>query len=189
MGILRVKATWTSGQGGGPYLTQLYFMTAGANGTQTEANDAVTAVGTFLGAIDAQVQTGTNWSTDPEVEDINAAGVLLGTFITTPQSGAGAASGQAFPPATQGFINWRTNLVVNGRTLRGRTFIPNVPITQGSGANPSSTYQTLLTNAANAMIADASTMFAIWSKTHSTVTQASAGVAGTKWAVLRSRRD
>jgi hypothetical protein len=181
---LRVRVIW-SGSGGTPFLSTHYF----SGGAQSDADDAVTAVGTFWGAVDGLIDSSISWATDAEVVEIAAGtGAPQGSFATTPATGTGAVSGTANPWASQGLIRWRTGVFIGGREVRGRTFVPGMTQVSGSDGVPAAATITTLNNAAAALIADANSVLLIWSKTHGVEHAVTSGSAWNQFAILRGRR-
>ena len=184
--MLRVRTTF-GGVTGSPWLSTFYFT---GNDTQTGANNAVLATGAFWGAVDSHMGLSVTWSTEPEVAQLTAAGVLQALYQTTAATGTGTGGGDMLPIATQGLVKWRTGVFAGGREIRGRTFIPGLleAVCSPTGA-PTSALLTTVNTAAATLIADVNSSLAVWSKKN---LQADPAVTGSTWnqfAVLRSRRD
>jgi len=140
----------------------------------------------------------TNWLIEPLVDVIDEAnGELLDTYTVNQTSVAGTGSNEQMPHATQLCISWKSDGIVNGRRVRGRTFLGPVAASANTAAGvPTAAALTALTAFGNAM-EDAGTTFVrhvIWHRptvggtdgSHHDVIQHS---QKPKWAVLRSRRD
>lgn len=189
MSVLRVRTVFAGIQGA-PYLSTMYFITASAGGgTQTEATNANAAVGAYWTAVDNALISGMTWATDPSVADLSLSGALIGTFPVTPVSGVGATAGILSSPALQALNRWNTAAVVGGRLLKGRTYIPGIPTANISGGAPSGAWVGTTNTAAAALIADANSNFAVWSRRNSAAAVVQSGSLWTQFAVLRSRRD
>lgn len=198
--LARVRTIFT-GVAGSPWYSNLYFRDDG--GTPV-ANAASTAVATFWGSLNAQMLQGTTYTVQPEIPRIDDTTGQIQEMTTSTVKTANSVSGaEPLPFASQGLIRWTTGSYVDGRQVRGRTFVP--ALLEGSNANgvPNSTLQTVMLNAANALIADAGTILVVWHRPKytsvpgsppvlerpgSSANVSAASVWG-QWAVLRSRRD
>lgn len=188
--MYRVRVTFTGGSGV-PWLATHYFREAGGT-----AQQAATAVGTFWGAVDAFINSGTDWTTEADVSLIDdATGQLTGVQSTTPVTGTGGSAVERLPQQDQILVRWRTGSTVNGRELRGRTFIPGViEDTNDAGDVLAATRATILT-AAQALITDANSVLLTWHRpTSPGAADGSEAIVTTasvwqRFAVLRSRRD
>lgn len=188
--MYRVRTSLTGVQGS-PWLSTMYFDVAGGT-----AQDAADAVGVFWTAMDNSMVSAVQWATEAEVAQVNASnGNLVMVHATTPASGTGASATEVLPIATQALIRWRTGSIVNGREVRGRTFIPGLVEANNDSGSPTSTLVTNYSAAAAALIADANSTLVVWHRPttpggsdgskHDVVT----GSMWTEFAVLRSRRD
>lgn len=184
--MLRVRTSF-SGPSGTPWLSTFYFS---GNDSQSGATDANNAVGAFWSAVDNFMRTGITWGTLAQVDELTAAGVLVGGYPVTPATGAGgdAATGQ-LPSAVQALVTWDTGAFVGGRRIKGRTFIPGLTEAQNFSNSLEATFSAALTTAATTLNALASPELSVWSKTNNAVITVSAAQVSPKWAVLRSRRD
>lgn len=188
MSLFRIQTVF-SGVEGAPFLSTMYF-----TGDPLGPAGAVTAVDTFWDNLAGVMATGLLWTVNGEVSEINQeTGALVDVHNVTPAGGAGSAGGDRTPAATQGLIKWNTGVVVNGRILRGRTFIPCPNEAQGAAA-PNATYVLALATAGNNLIASPAG-FQIWHRPTTPVAAdgsselVQACTAWNKYAVLRSRRD
>lgn len=185
--MLRVRVPMVSTIGGGPYLATHYFI---HGDTQADANAAVSATGTFWGAVDAVMDSQISWSTEPDVAIINPVnGELTGILATTPAAGAGAIASDSVPLAAQALIRWLSAGFENGRRVRGRTFVPGLTTTANTNGRVSSGTQATILAAANAFIADAGSALAVWSRIHGAAYSVSTTTVWSEFATLRSRRD
>lgn len=181
--MIRVRATW-AGIGGTPFLSTFYF----DGSSQEAADDAASAVSTFLGAVDAQIDSGLTWSLVREVPVINAStGQPSSLYVVAAATGTGAVSGNQVPFASQAIVRWRTGVFVNGREIRGRTFLPGL---QGGSADGvlSSAQISAIDTAASALIADSNSELQVWSREHGQAADVISGTAWNQFGVLRSRR-
>lgn len=185
--LLRVRTTF-SGATGSPWLATHYFLED--TPTQTLANSANSAVGTFWGAIAALMRTGITYATGGQVDQLNLSGDLEGAFAVTPATGSGSnGTADILPFATQALVRWNTGLVLGGRFLKGRTYIPG--LTEGSSVagTLNSVDRTTILNAANALISDVNSKLAVWSRASAGAATATGADVWQQFAVLRSRRD
>jgi len=188
--MFRVRTVFT-GVPGTPWLSTMYF-----NDTGGTAQQAANAAGGYWGAIDALMGSQVDWATEADVSVINAVtGTLEGVESTTPLTGLGALATELIGFATQALCRWRTGTVVNGRNLRGRTFIPGLTTTSADDGQLISGHRVAIAAAAAALIADANSELVIWHRPNpdtGSLGLAAPVVTGTAWtefAVMRSRRD
>lgn len=184
--MLRVRTVFTSAIAGSPYLSTMYFT---GDDDASGALDAVTAVGAFWGAVDALMDSEVTWATEDEVVVMSNDGTITGSHSITPVTGAGALAAEALPLASQALVRWVTGQYVNGRRLRGRTFIPGLVEASNNNGRLVAASSTVIQNAANVLVAVATVDLAVWSKTHSVSFPVSSASVWSEFAILRSRRD
>lgn len=185
MSLYRVRIIWGGSAAAGGGLSTFYFDT-----NADSVQQAATAVTTFLAGSEDRRSTAATWTLDNSVDWINDAnGELQGTAAVTAANGVGTIATDIMPSANQGLLRLLTGVVVGGRFLRGRVFLPGTCESDNSGGAPTSTYRTDYDTLAAAMIADANTEWRVWSSTHGTSSPVTAANTWTSWAVLRSRRD
>lgn len=179
---LRVQAVWT-GPGGTPYLSTFNFQ----GDTQLEADNAVTAVGNFLGTVDNSIDTGISWATNAEVLRWSDSTLEpTGIRNTTPATGSGSSAGVGAPYASQGLVRWRTGVFIGGREVRGRLFLPHLVHT-GDGVVSAATVSAVNTACAT-LIADPNSVLIVASRRHLTGAPVVSGSLWNQYATLRSRR-
>ncbi len=179
----RIRTVFT-GVAGAPYYNNLYF----TNGPT--AQDALDLVEAFWNDCSAVMTTECVWAQEDTVAVVDPTTGVIDSFDSgTGASGAGDLSQELLPLQTQALITWKTLLVPAGRRLQGRTFVPGL----GEGDNDqgflSSAAATLLGTAADNLIDNSGGNFIIWSRTNGVTAVASSATIGSKFAVLRSRRD
>lgn len=185
MSVRRVQVVWAGGPTAGGGLSTFYFDQSTGTAAQL-----VTAVGNFLAATEDQRATVQTWATDPDVIQLSETGVLESVVTTTPSSGVGIATGDPLSPTTQGLLRCLTNLVIAGRLLRGRLFLPGpTEFHNQAPGNCTPAYLADYNAAAAALIADANSVWKVWSRTHGASAAVTTANVWTSWAVLRSRRD
>lgn len=174
-----------SGMQGAPWLATHVFQEGAGSAAQ-----AVAAVGTFWGAVDATMDNEVNWTTLTDVESFDAAtGNVTAVTSVTAVTGSGALALEALPLASQGLVRWRTGVYVSGREIRGRTFIPGLADSANDNGNLAASVATTIGNAANALIADANSQLEIWSRVNGATADVTSASVWSSFAVLRSRRD
>jgi hypothetical protein len=153
------------------------------------------ALGAFFTAIKASFPTGLSW-TIPGSGDVldSSTGVLNGSWSAAGGSTV-AASGAAtsYAGAAGAFVRWQTSGIVNGRRVKGRTFlVPLISSVYASGVIQTGTVSAFQ-SAANTFVASAGADMRIWHRP----TAGAGGIAYPITAavvpnlatVLRSRRD
>jgi hypothetical protein len=147
----------------------------------------------FLTAINTVLDNGTTWTIRTTGRDLdNTTGTLTDEWSDgTAQTGGGAGSGETVPDASQILVRWGTSAIVNGRFVRGRTFIPGCQVAGLVSGNLSAANVAAITAAAEASLVS-NDGFGVW---HRPVAGAGGSfhlaTSGTCWselAVLRQRR-
>lgn len=184
--MLRVRTTFT-GTTGAPWLSTAYFLPVADN--QAAADASVAAIGAFWGAVDARMGLAIQWTTDPAVAVMDLLGEQTGAFTTTPVGGTGASATELLPPANQVLLRLYSNVFVSGRQLRGRWFLPGNTESDATAGLVAPAAVTAVNLAAANLIADANSVWALWSPTHGTATAVVSAATWSQFAVLRSRRD
>ena len=186
--LYQIETNWTfeNGQGG---TSVMYASTGTADVAFIRASLA-----TFFAACEPSLDSLTTWTirTTGDVVD-SASGVLVGDWAEgTSRTGAGNLSGQPLANATQILVQWRTGAIINGRRVRGRTFIPGVGALAADGGQLAAARQTEINVAADALVAALTPQFGVWHRPTSgsggdlaTITD---GTAWTEFAVQRRRR-
>jgi len=191
--IQKVQAIWT-GFIGGPGTTTMY------------ATDATTLLGplrSFLAGLNASFPNGLTINF-PGIGDIidDTTGALTGTWgpVTSPAAAVGSSVSSYSAPSGVS-VQWHTTGIVEGRRVKGRTYLVPWTALQADGTPSAASLATLSTSLATYLAASAGNM-KIWQRPRA----ASAGPpvvtarAGSSWpvdgsqvgdfmSVLRSRRD
>lgn len=127
--ILKVVGNWTGLAGGNGY-TNLYFEPIPESGpiTQAMVDQALGKVEAFFTSWKPFRPPSTFLGTDPQVQELDENSGNIQAFwagtTAAPAAGTGPASG--FSAVAGACINWSTANALNGRRVRGRTFM--VPI-------------------------------------------------------------
>ena len=173
-----------SGVQGAPYYSNHYFP-----GTTTPA-EAVEAIDEFWDGCASLIVDNCSWTVQGEVVDIDVtSGQPVGFTTITGANGAGTSAGQMLPPSTQMLVRWTTDQVINGRLLRGRTFIPALTETVSDFGRPDSSAIADALAAASALLVDTDSDVGVWSRTHGAFALTTGVSVWEEFAVLRSRRD
>lgn len=197
MNMNRMTMTW-SGFSGAPGYTNFHF-SAALTPTPTELSETAAKVRTFFDSWKGWLPNAVTVNFPSELEEFSTTtGELVDTHaFTAPASVTGIGGSAVFSSAVGACVNWKTNTVVNGRKLRGRTFmvpLQSLPSFDTDGTLNPSARLTMLTACTNFMNNATGLPFFIW---HRPTPGASDGAAGSvtattindKTAVLRSRRD
>ena len=184
--VLRVTSVMT-GLTGAPYYTTFHFEDLG---TDVGATAAAAAVSDFWTELIPVINTGGTVNIDPDIAVIDMdTATQIGKFtISPPTTLAMSAGTDPLPWQTQGLIQWRTSAFVNGREVRGRTFVPGLQESGNTSGVPNSAIKGFLQDAADALWGQSpALMVASYANfTASTVTSAN---ISSQWSFLRSRRD
>lgn len=159
------------------------------DGDTTAATGAAAAATTFLQALDNHMHTAQLWSLDPEVPEISVTtGQIIGQTTITSTSGAGVGAGTPVPQVAQLLIRWRTGAFLNGREIRGRTFVPGLSsVSQTATGEVTSTVRSQVDAAAATFLSNSE--FGIYSPSNAAFAEASTGQCWVEFAAMRSRRD
>lgn len=184
--ILRMRTAWTGVQGT-PLLSTHYFTRVDSS----SAASAADAVAALWSGMEDYIDNALSWSVEPFVGVIDSAtGALVGVDNTAGgNAGDGASSSETLPFASQGLLTLATGAVVNGRILKGRTFIPGPCEGNNDHGVPDATYKSALSAAATAMLTTPDAELLVWSRAHGVAHPVTTFDPWDQWAVLRSRRD
>lgn len=198
-----VRTGW-QGTTGGPGLTQMAFggtLEGGTDWDATGAQAVVNAVRAFWDAAKGFLPNEIILTVSPVVDIYSTVGgSLVGSYsaATPPATVTGTDTG-TYLMASGIKVQWNTGIILNGRRVRGATFI--VPAGASAMANTgtvSGSARTAINAAGATMIGAANTAthpFGIWSRPETLTSNdgAFSAVNGTetveKGAVLRGRRD
>lgn len=124
---------------------------------------AVSAIRTFWAEVAVQCTTSTRFQVRGNGRVVAPETGNLVDFYSVAQPAAtvGSQPGGPVADATQGLIQWRTGTVVDGREVRGRTFVPGLQSAALSNGNLSSQANGVLAAAAQNLVGDA-LGFGIW---------------------------
>ena len=190
--ILRTRATLT-GPAGLPGLSTFYWLDPSPS--DSNATAALAGVRAYFEAVKSLLATGVTVLYQQEVDVLNdATGGLVAQQTATAQTSTIATGTDEAPPATQLGLTLLTGTVVDGRILKGRTFLgPVAPACFTAAGVPTGTAKTALNAGGAAMLAVSAVDLCVWSRPKGGsggIAVACSGVsAATQAWVLRSRRD
>jgi len=181
--VLQLMVNWT-GPGKSPKVSVLnYSVTEDIPGK-------VTALRAFLTSYAAWMDTSYRADIDPEYRVLNTVtGGLeeVGTIASPGASIVGTVNSEPVADIAQILVQWRTQTIVSGRFLRGRTFLPGFAQDFAALGNPTA-------SACNSIAASAMTLLAtgdgpaVWSRRHGVATLALSATVWTEFAAQRNRR-
>lgn len=186
-----------SGFTGGPGYTNLYFLNP-EEPTLAIRNTTATRVKAWFDALKVMMPSVVTIQFPTEMDEIDTAtGDLTNTLpIDTIANAVGTQVGTYSAP-TGACVNWATGQIVNGRRLRGRTFL--VPLAgsifQSDGTLNDANRTTMVTASTTLCSFQDNLVLAIWHRpttpggTDGVAAQVSSASVTDKAAVLRSRRD
>lgn len=196
MAIMRIRTTITGSQGL-PGLSTVYATGTLATPTGADASDMVARVRAFWEAIKALQPVGTIVLVSGQVDildPINGA-LVAGLSVTAPATVIATGS-ESLPPATSVLLTHNTGVILNGRRLRGRTFISPVADSVNVDGLTASASRATIIAAANTTLTGATASFpVVWHRpvapgpTGGSVAAALSFAVGSNFAVLTSRRD
>lgn len=181
--VLQVRVGW-SGLGVLDSVSVLNFLDSAAS-----AQACVDAVEAGFSIFMAEISNDYTMLIEPVVRDINTAtGQLQGLEGVTTSAIVGGNAAAPLAQATQALIQWRTGTFVNGREVRGRSFIPGSTATWISDGEPDAGALTLLAAGGEEVITESGGTMAVWSRSSGTAHAVTSVSAWPEFAVLRSRR-
>lgn len=182
----RVTTVW-HGLPGTPYYSTHWFDIGDGSG----ATDFNSMVGDFWTSLAPAIVNVLTFTVLGAVEEVDVAtGNVVGGASTSDVNGAGSATAEGLPAATQGILTLRTGVYTNGRQVRGRLFIPGAHEGE-SNLVPSTSYRTLLTDTAAELQAvdNANGAWVVYSRRNASADAITGYASPNMWGVLRSRRD
>lgn len=192
MSIYQVKYQWTGPSS--PLYTYHYFDAAGGT-----AQQAATATVNFWTSMMANINSAYAIVLDTEVRTLNEANGDLQAITSVTSASVTGGSGGVLLDLLQGMLTWRTATVMDGRLLRGRTFIPGIEEGRNAaGGLPEASFKTAIDGYAFTLINDTNSVLVVWHRPredHPTLPDrdgdfaaVTAGALDTNWSYLKSRR-
>lgn len=114
MAIRKVPVAWQTGAGGTG--VSIFFTPFGT--------DATTEIGAFFNAIKAFFPTAVSWNV-PSSGDVvdEVSGLITGAWTGGAAASLVGTGSGAYAAGTGVYARWQTNGIVNGRRVKGRTFL------------------------------------------------------------------
>lgn len=157
MPMFEVITDW-SAENSRPGLSVMYFKSTGSIATIRQAID------TMYDTVQARMDSLTTWTVRTSGKIIDeTTGTLTGFWSdATARAGAGTLSGSPVANAAQVLLRWRTNNIVNGRLLQGRTFVPGLSSSSTDGGQLSSAALSAFEGAQAAFLTSVGSDMVIW---------------------------
>ena len=153
--------TVLTGVTGAPYYSNLYW------DLTYSTSEMVEHTAEFWEIVDNRMVNEVAWEVSGVVQYIDDnTGTLLANGVTDAVTGAGEASGEMLPASTQVLVKWRTGLVVAGRELRGRTFLPAMDAFMNDEGSVESVARADLSDEIATWLGGLSATPLVWSRTH-----------------------
>nr|CRY96740.1 hypothetical protein [uncultured prokaryote] len=155
--------------------------------------ECVDYVSDFWTSIVPYITPATTFQVQGSGRDVDEATGALTAFYNVASSAliAGSSSTQQVADATQGLVQWRTGIVLGGREVRGRTFIPGLSQSSVIGGNLAPQTRTGIETNAN-ILGGPITGLGVWRRpkegTPGQLVQVSTATVWSELAVLRRRR-
>lgn len=187
MALQEVLIDWQS-ENAQPGLSVMYFKSTASIATVRAALDTMfTSVAARLDSL----TTGTVRTAGKIIDE--TTGTLTGFWNdATAATWTGSATGNPVSNAAQGLMRWRTNNVVAGRLLQGRTYIPGISSGQIDGGQLSAACVTAMSTAQSTFLASIPGDMVIWHRPNGVTPGSFFAVdSGATWnelAVQRRRR-
>ena len=194
--MLRVRAV-INGNEGGLGLATFYF-NGSTSATAAQALEGAARVRALFNSCASIMSSGITVQVSNQVDVITAeSGVLSTSFAVASQTlVTGTATGGLLPGATQGLLRLNTGVILAGRRVEGKSFIPGpTPGANATTGTPTSSYQTTLAAAGTLLNTQITTALSsvTWHRPKNriggSIVLNTTFTAAPKWAVLRSRRD
>ena len=183
--MLRVRTIF-QGPTGAPWYNNLHFV----GDTAADAAAAHSATTTFWSAVDALITSQVTWVCEAIVAEIDlATGQQVDAHVVPQTTGTGFLAGEPMPWASQALIRLHTLIYQNGRSVRGRIYVPGLTVSALASGFLATQDMATLDAAAEALVADAGSLFAVYSRTTASAVEVDATSVWNQWAVMRSRRD
>jgi len=145
------------------------------------------------GAVDSMLHNGTQWiirNNGRELDDTTGTLTGVWTDVST-KTGTGAGTVNPVNDAACILLQWQTATVINGRMLRGRTFIPGAEVSTQEGGDLGAGFVSQL-NGYMATFLGAGTGFGVWHRpvasSGGSFVASTAGSAWNEFAIQRGRR-
>lgn len=186
MALYRVRVNYTGTLINGTALSTFYFNDGGGT-----AQQAATAVATFMATCETTMCDEVTWTLDTEVDTVSLGdGTVSATAAVSSASGVGdSTAAEPLPNVLQVLLRLRTGFFLGGREVRGRLFIPGFTEAMSTGGLPVAGNLAVIDGAAATLVASANAQWVVWSRQNGASADITAATCWGRFAVLRSRRD
>ena len=184
--MLRFTTIFT-GRPGTPGYSTMYT----GGDTSGEADIGGNYIGVFWDALKVYQASGLIITISGDVERVDPATGQIIELFTFEDNIVNSTGSGPIPPADQGLMRWRTGDFINGREVRGRTFIPYLSSSAETNGVPSSAFVAAAQDAADDLLVGlgAAGDMCVYSPTHGQFANVTSHSVWNQFAVLRSRRD
>ena len=193
MGVLEYRIGWNAA-GTNPGVTVMHGRIPAAIAGQVASQSFADRCQKLMDDVKTLVAGATVWSFPGEVTELNTvSGDLEAVHVITPPANVTSTAAGNYSAPSGARIEWRTDAIVAGRRLRGRTFF--VPLGAGvydATGTLSTTTLTALTTAANNFKSNSvfgASQGSVWSRTHGIQADITSAFIPDEASVLRSRRE
>lgn len=191
--VIEYRVNW-DGPIGGPGVTVFHGRTVTGGVDSIAAEELAGKAHEFFNALGALIPAGYVLEFPGEAVELNTTtGALEDVYTFDPPDDVVCSGGGDWAAPVGMRVEWRTDAIVAGRRLRGRTFI--VPITAAAfdaTGSPDSTSIGLVSTAAAEFYDEdpiGNVDPGVWSRTHGILADITGHVVPDQATVLRSRRD
>lgn len=183
MGRIRTIVT---GVAGAPY-----FMTGYFSDTDLSVQAAIDAWHQFCTDAESARPVNAQYTTLGEVALVDpVSGDTVGVEQGVDRVYVGSTVADILPRQTQLLVRWRTGQYIDGREVRGRTFMPlQFEAVNSAQGNPQADHRAGVQSRINTLINSSTLNLCVWSKKNGVWYDATSGSVWDQWATLRSRRD
>lgn len=187
MSVIREFHTRWDGVAGAPFWTTVRQTAVGV----ISAEDFAQAFADFLDRAKSSLATPLVATVLPEVTLIESTtGQLVGTETIVSKVITMTDATEMLPRTTQMLIRWSTGVVIAGRRVRGRMFLPGLCEQSNSdGGAPTTSIVSGFQASVNTLLTDWGGEAVVYSRTHFSGAAITGASVWNEWAVLRSRRD
>lgn len=182
--LYRVR-TEISQNPGNPMLGTHYF------GTSADPSDSMSFVADFWGDLASIVKSDVRFAVSPEIDTINADnGELVASLSATPVDPVpGSSTSEPLPPATQALMQLHTGVILGGRKIVGRIFVPGMTESSSDTGVPDTGVHEAVQTAAQNLIDASGSTWCVWSRKNKAGVVISSATCWDLWAVQRKRRS
>ena len=161
-GVFTEISVTQSGDTGGAGISRFHFQSpGGVVPAPSDLNTMTLSLKNFYAAIANRLPISVTWTVQQEVRILDVDTGILQAMAAAPSAQSpvqGAVAAASYPAGVGARINWRTGNVVDGRQLRGATFIcPLAGATYANDGSINTAVTASLLTAANNLLTAAST--------------------------------